>query len=104
MVLVALVYAHPDLLAWNRRHIRNYFEVLLDAPLDAVRGRDPKGLYAKAQRGEIKDLVGHDIPWHRPQAADLLLDSAHVSPDDLADRIISAIPGLAARLGVERPA
>ena len=95
VVIVALVYAHPDLLAWNRGHIPEYFEVLLDAPMELVRQRDPKDLYARAQRGEMRDLVGHDIPWHRPTSSDLVLDVAHQTPEELADRVARAIPALA---------
>lgn len=96
VVIVALVYAHPDLLAWNRQHIADYFEVLLDAPLDLVRRRDAKGLYALALKGEVRDLVGHDIPWHRPAAADLVLNAADQSPEALAGAIARAVPRLAA--------
>jgi adenylyl-sulfate kinase len=96
VVIVALVYAHPDLLAWNRQHIRDYFEVLLDASIDLVRRRDAKGLYAKAQKGEMRDVVGHDIPWHRPAASDLVIDVASQSPQAIADRVAQAIPALAA--------
>ena len=49
-VIVAALYANPDLLAWNRDHFSNYFEVYIDASLDLVRSRDPKGLYAMAAR------------------------------------------------------
>ncbi len=97
VVIVALVYAHPDLLAWNREHIAGYFEVLLDAPLELVRRRDPKGLYSRAARGETRDLVGHDIPWHRPASADLVLDvSREPPPESLAEAIARAVPRLAA--------
>ena len=96
VVIVALVYAHPDLLAWNRRHIPSYVEVLLDASLDLVRRRDPKGLYARALRGDIRDLVGHDIPWHRPATADLVFDPEHLSPEAIAGAMARAIPELAA--------
>jgi len=65
-VIVAALYANPDLLAWNRDHFSNYFEVYIDASLDLVRSRDPKGLYAKAQAGKISHVVGMDVPWHAP--------------------------------------
>jgi adenylylsulfate kinase-like enzyme len=95
VVIVALVYARADLLAWNREHIAGYFEVLLDAPLELVQRRDPKGLYARARRGETRDLVGHDIPWHRPAASDLVLDVAYEPPPEmLADAIAGAVPRL----------
>lgn len=97
VVLVAALYANPDLLAWNRANFDGYFEVYLNAPLDLVRSRDPKALYAKAARGEVKDMVGLDIPWHAPRAADLVLDAA-VPVDTLARRVATAVPRLARAL------
>ncbi|MCC7418378.1 MAG: adenylyl-sulfate kinase [Acidobacteria bacterium] len=91
VVIVALVYAHPDLLRWNREQIEGYFEVLLDAPIELVRHRDPKGIYRRASSGQMLDVVGHDIPWHRPVAPDLVLDPVQ-TPEALADRIAHAIP------------
>lgn len=95
MVMVAVVYAHPDLLAWNRRHIPDYFEVFVDAPLDLVRRRDSKGLYGRAARGETHNVVGHDIPWHAPAAPDLILDAGRgLTPLALAGQLVKAIPDL----------
>jgi adenylylsulfate kinase-like enzyme len=65
-VIVAALYAHPDLLSWNRDHFSDYFEIYLDASLDLVRRRDSKGLYAKADSGKMPDVVGVDVPWHAP--------------------------------------
>lgn len=104
VVMVAVVYAHPELLAWNRRHIADYFEVLIDAPVELVRRRDPKELYARASRGEVRDVVGLDIPWHRPTSADLVLDvSDEPSPDALARRVALAVPRLSAHWHSSRP-
>ena len=92
-VIVAALYAHPDLLAWNRENFSEYFEIYLDASLDLVRGRDPKGLYAKADAGDMKDVVGLDVPWHAPNKAHMTV----VAKDDLdtgalATDIIDRIP------------
>lgn len=93
VVLVAALYAHPDLLAWNRAHLADYFEVYLDAPLDLVAQRDSKGLYAGAAAGTIPQVVGIDIPWHAPQTPDLKLDAAaDLDPDDMALAVIRAVP------------
>lgn len=91
-VLVAALYSHPDLLAWNRRHFDRYFEVYIDAPLSLVQRRDPKQLYAKAARGEMPDVVGIDIPWHPPATPDLVVDATlGESPTEIANRIICSI-------------
>ncbi len=66
VVIVAALYAHPELLAWNRDHFSDYFEIYLEASMDLVRSRDSKGLYAKAQAGEMADVVGVDVPWAIP--------------------------------------
>ncbi len=95
VVLVAALYCHPDLLAWNRANLIGYFEVYLDAPLDLVQRRDSKGLYAGAAAGDVPHVVGVDIPWHAPQAPDLRLDAgAGMNPDDMAMGVIRAVPFL----------
>lgn len=99
VVAVAALYAHPDLLAWNRANFPDYFEVYMDAPLDTVRARDVKGLYAKAARGEMKHVVGLDIPWHAPKHADLVIDGrTGETPEASALRVARAVPRLAAAL------
>ena len=95
VVLVAALYSHPDLLAWNRANLPRYFEVYLRADLDFLTKRDLKDLYQKSRRGEITDVVGVDIPWHAPQGADLVVDAAAQTPADrLAFDVVRAIPDM----------
>jgi adenylylsulfate kinase-like enzyme len=94
-VLVAALYSHPDLLVKNRATLPNYFEVYLNAPLALLQGRDGKGLYAGAAAGRIPNVVGVDIPWHAPARPDLVLDAdAGLTPAQLAQALIAAVPGL----------
>ncbi|MDP7235075.1 MAG: adenylyl-sulfate kinase [Alphaproteobacteria bacterium] len=99
--VVAALYSHPDLLAWNREHLPGYFEVLIDAPIQLVASRDPKGLYRKAAAVEQPKVVGLDIPWHRPTAPDLVIDPDDgATPEQAAGRIARAVPRLAGALEV----
>ena len=101
-VVVAALYAHPDLLAWNRDNLPGYFEIYVDAPMALLRERDSKGLYAGADSGRTPNVVGVDIPWHAPQAPDMVIDASSVEPpSDLAIRIIRQIPDLARMLEQE---
>lgn len=96
VVLVAALYAHPDLLAWNRANLPDYFEIYLKADIEFLSTRDSKGLYHKAQRGELNNLVGVDIPWNEPRHADLVIDAGRAkSPDLLALDVLRAIPRIA---------
>jgi cytidine diphosphoramidate kinase len=102
VVLVAALYSHPDLLAWNRANFSDYFEIYLDTSLEEVQRRDSKGLYRRARAGAQRDVVGIDIPWHAPRNADLALDGAADTPAALARRVIESVPVLAGAMGLQQ--
>jgi adenylylsulfate kinase-like enzyme len=95
VVVVAAVYTRPDLTAESRRVLRGLFQVYLDAPIEAVKRRDTKGLYAAAAAGTTKHVVGVDIPWHPPLSPDLVLKSdSGEAPEAVARRVAAAVPRL----------
>lgn len=99
VVVVGVLYAHPDLLAWNRANLPGYFEVYLKASMATLRARDPKGLYQAAEAGRMREVVGLDIPWHPPEAPDMVVDmDAGEAPEGIARRLALRIPRLAAAL------
>jgi bifunctional enzyme CysN/CysC len=51
-----------------------FYEVFVDTPLEECERRDPKGLYAKARAGEIKDLTGVGSPYEAPERPELVTD------------------------------
>lgn len=105
VVVVAALYAHPDLLAWNRTHLPGYFEVYVDAPLELLRSRDGKGLYAGAASGTVANVVGVDIPWHAPAGPDMVVDAARLeAPADTARRIAERLAVMASDDRAERRA
>jgi bifunctional enzyme CysN/CysC len=68
-----------------------FLEVFIDTPLEVCEQRDPKGLYAKARRGEIKNFTGIDSDYERPELAEIVLDTSNASPEDGAQRIIAML-------------
>jgi adenylylsulfate kinase-like enzyme len=50
----------------------------LSSSIDSLKNRDPKGLYNKADKGEIKDLIGYSKSnsYEIPTDADLILDTS----------------------------
>ena len=95
VVVVAALYSSPDILAWNRKNLPGYFEIYVDAPLELLRTRDSKGLYAGAAAGTIPNVVGIDIPWHPPAGADMVIDACELEPPaDIAVRVLKQLrPG-----------
>ena len=63
-------------------------EVFVDTPLDVCEGRDVKGLYARARRGEIKGFTGIDDPYEAPRNPEITLDTVKFTPEENAHLII----------------
>ena len=68
-----------------------FLEIFVDAPIELCMARDPKGLYAKAKAGEIRNFTGFDSPYERPQAPDLLIEAADESVDAAVERILAEL-------------
>ena len=69
-----------------------FLEVFVDTPIEECERRDPKGLYAKARRGELSGFTGIDSPYEPPVAADLVLTPADGDPDAQAQRVLALLP------------
>ncbi|CCH32923.1 adenylyl-sulfate kinase [Actinosynnema sp. NPDC047251] len=76
----------------------DFHEVFVDAPLAVAEARDPKGLYAKARRGELPGFTGVDSPYEPPEHPDLRVDTSTCTPE----AAVRAVLGLLHRRGVLR--
>lgn len=65
-----------------------FFEVYVKCDLEVVKRRDPKGLYARALRGEIPEFTGVSSPYEEPEAAELVVESDLVSAEDAVEMIL----------------
>jgi len=65
-----------------------FVEIFVDVPLEIAEARDPKGLYKKARRGELKLFTGIDSPYEPPLAPDIRLDTTAAPPDDTAELVM----------------
>ncbi|HEV7253784.1 MAG TPA: sulfate adenylyltransferase subunit CysN [Mesorhizobium sp.] len=64
-----------------------FIEIFVDTPLEECVRRDPKGLYARALKGEIKNFTGIDSPYEPPAAAELHLATKGRSAEELAEQV-----------------
>ena len=68
-----------------------FIEVFVDAPLDVCIQRDPKGLYKKAQAGELKNFTGFDSPYEPPETPELHISTDKASAEAAAEEIIERL-------------
>lgn len=83
---------------WLRDNIRDYRQVYLKVDYKNLKRRDNKHLYEKAEKGEITNVVGVQIPFPEPKKTDFVLDNNedNISPTKLAQDVLNG-------LGIEIP-
>jgi bifunctional enzyme CysN/CysC len=70
-----------------------FIEIFVDTPLDECARRDPKGLYAKAKAGTIKNFTGFDAPYEAPTNPEIHLRTLGQQPEKLAEQILKELAG-----------
>jgi bifunctional enzyme CysN/CysC len=68
-----------------------FIEVFVDVPLDVAEARDPKGLYKKARRGELKNFTGLDSPYELPEHPEVRLDSSALAPEQAVQVVLQYV-------------
>ena len=66
-----------------------FCEIYVRASVEACAARDPKGLYARAMRGEIPEFTGVSSPYEPPEHPDLTLDTETMSVEECAAAALS---------------
>ena len=79
----------------TRRQVRSmiaplggFIEVFVATPIETCEARDRKGLYAKARAGLLKGFTGIDDPYEEPENAEIVINTAELTPDLAAHRIL----------------
>ncbi|MBS1766272.1 MAG: sulfate adenylyltransferase subunit CysN [Acidobacteria bacterium] len=65
-----------------------FIEIFVDTPLEECERRDPKGLYAKARRGELKNFTGIDSAYEAPEKAEVHLRGGTSTPEACVEEIL----------------
>jgi bifunctional enzyme CysN/CysC len=90
VVIVAFIspYRVERELARSRFEPDEFVEIFVDASLEECERRDPRGLYAKARRGELLNFTGIDSDYESPEAPEIHLDTVAKGPDECVDLIL----------------
>lgn len=72
-VVCAILSIFSETRKWNRKNIKNYYEVFIDTPVDDVKKRDVKGIYKDFNEKKIRNVVGQDIKFNKPENPDLII-------------------------------
>ena len=68
-----------------------FFEIYVDTPLDICEERDPKGLYKKARKGEIKNFTGIGSAYEAPENPDLVINTQNHAIDEALNLLLKIL-------------
>ncbi len=88
VAIISLISPYRETRNYARQELSKFIEVYLRCPLDVRIQRDPKGLYTKAIRGEIKGLTGYDGVYEEPENPEVILDTHRMSVNQEADLVM----------------
>ncbi len=93
IVLVSFIspYRNERMLARDCVEEGEFLEIYVDTPVDECRRRDPKGLYQKADAGQLRNFTGVDAPYEAPIDPEIRLPTLEGSPEVLAAKVIDEL-------------
>jgi bifunctional enzyme CysN/CysC len=66
-----------------------FIEIFVDTPIGVAEQRDPKGLYKKARRGDLKNFTGIDSPYEFPESPEIWIDTTSVTPEQASEKVVA---------------
>lgn len=93
IVITAFIspFIEDRLIAKNIIGQKLFHEIFIDVDLDTCEKRDPKGLYAKARRGEVPEFTGISSPYEPPVDPELCIKNAFDTPQESLDKLYSFV-------------
>ncbi|MEC9358372.1 MAG: adenylyl-sulfate kinase [Pseudomonadota bacterium] len=70
------------------RRVGHFYEIHMSTPPQVCEARDPKGLYRRARRGEIKGFTGVDDPYEAPLSPQASIDTSRLTVDEAVHCIL----------------
>ena len=91
VAVVAAISPYRNSREEARAEIKHFAEVYVQCPLNICIERDPKGLYAKAQRGEISQFTGISDPYEEPNHPEIIIETDKEQPEKSLETILEQL-------------
>ncbi len=91
IVITAFISPFKEDRALGRSIVQDheFREVYMNTPIEECERRDPKGLYKKARKGELKNFTGIDSEYEIPESPEIIIDTVSLNIEECADHVIS---------------
>ena len=92
VAITAAISPYKDMRDQMRKAIGRFVEVYVECPIDVLKERDVKGLYAKARSGQLPNFTGIESPYEPPVQPEVHLRTTDMSVDKSAEQVFSRLP------------
>lgn len=93
-VIASFVSPYRSTRDYARNLTSNFLEVYVKCPIEVCMKRDPKGLYEKAVRGEVRDMTGVQDAYEEPTNPEVIVNSESHRPETCVEEIMRKIEDL----------
>lgn len=90
-VVVSVISPYRQAREFVRDRCKSFIEVYLSTPLEVCEQRDPKGLYKKARKGEIRQFTGIDDPYEIPLKPEVEIDTSQLTVEEALGILMKAL-------------
>ena len=90
-VIASFVSPYKEIREFLRENSKNFVEIYVKASIDECRKRDNRGLYERAELGEIKNFTGIHEPYEEPEKPEIILDTEKNSPEQCAKIVMEYV-------------
>jgi adenylylsulfate kinase len=94
VAIASVISPYREAREYNRQNIKDFVEVYTRCPVEVCAERDLKGLYQKAQAGEIKGFTGVDDPYEPPLNAEVTCKTDTESVEESVEKVIGKLEEL----------
>jgi len=89
-IVICVISMFDDVRKWNRDNLQSYKEIYLRVEIEELIRRDQKGLYSRALKNEIDNVLGINLPFEEPKHSDLIIDNFGMeTPERTLQKIIT---------------
>lgn len=81
-VIASFISPYKESRQFVRGLSTNFIEIYINTPLEVCEQRDPKGLYARARKGEVKQFTGVDDPYEEPENPNIEIDTVNKTVEE----------------------
>ena len=102
LVLIAAISPYREIRAEIRRQHPCFLEIFVNAPLEICEQRDPKGLYARARSGAIRQFTGISDVYEEPYSPDVECRTDRETVEASCAKVIAGLERVMAKISRER--